>query len=103
MKRKTKSADKDKNITFAQGKTFCHAEQVQADNGESDTDPGNKTDFFTHIKAEDRDDHDIHGGDKSGFANGCIDNANLLKRTGNCQKDTADNTADDQCFLVRYG
>ena len=30
MKRKTKSADKDKNITFAQGKTFCHAEQVQA-------------------------------------------------------------------------
>ena len=36
-------------------------------------------------------------------ANGCVDNANLLKRTGNCQKDTADNTADDQCFLVRYG
>ena len=103
MKRKTKSADKDKNITFAQGKTFCHAEQVQADNGESDTDPGNKTDFFTHKKAEDRDNHDIHGGDKSGLANGCVDNANLLKRTGNCQKDTADNTADDQCFLVRYG
>ena len=68
MKRKTKSADKDKNITFAQGKTFCHAEQVQADDGESDTDPGNKTDFFTHKKAEDRDNHDIHGGDKSGLA-----------------------------------
>lgn len=103
MKRKTKSADKDKNITFAQGKTFCHAEQVQADNGEPDTDPGNKTDFFSNKKAEDRDNHDIHGGDKSSLANGCVDNANLLKRTGNCQKDTADNTADDQCFLVRYG
>ena len=93
----------DKNITFAQGKTFCHAEQVQADDGEPDTDPGNKTDFFTDKKAEDRDNYDIHGGDKSGFANGCIDNANLLKRTGNGQKDTADNAADDQCFLVRYG
>ena len=98
------------------GKTIRDAEKIKTDQSHDNGCPDKGTAFLFQEKSDNRDNDNIAGSDKSCTSDRCILDAHLLKTAGKCQKNTAADTAENQCtglfclllrrwqflFLVRF-
>ena len=70
-------------------------QQIKAEQCGGDAEPNNFGDFLSDKYAEQRDNDDVQGGDKSRFARRCRGHAKLLQITGDTQHETAADAADE--------
>ena len=100
MKRKKYRTDQDEQFAPSDGEalTWCQAEKIQATQGKDHRDPDEGTAFFLQKDPEYGNDDDVTGSDKTGFSNGGVFDPELLEVTCQTEKDTAADTASDQCF-----
>ena len=94
LNRVTQRAAQQIKITDVYLRNTDAAEQIQTCNGHHDADPSGNGRFFLQEDAQYRNQHNVHGGNESGFSCGGVDDTHLLQ-TGS---DEEGNTAGDAGF-----
>ena len=100
MEGKKYCTDQYQCITFSDEKSFsgADAQKVQATKRKKHCDPDKRAAFLFQENPDDWDDDYVTCGDETGFSNGGVFDPELLEVTCQTEKDTAADTASDQCF-----
>ena len=83
---------------LSDGEFVCNAQKVKTDQCHCNSSPDEFAAFFAKKQTDDRYNYDITGGNKSGFSDSGVFNAELLEVACQTKADSAGNTADDQVF-----
>lgn len=98
MYRKQDGTDKGEEVAAVHAQPVGQTEKIQADDCQRHTAPDQSAAFAPEQKAEQRYNQDIAGGQKTGFADCSVQQADLLKNTRKAQRCAAAHTAKHQCF-----
>ena len=92
---KAQRADQHQKVSVGDGQSVIDAEQIHTEGGQRHTKPHAEGNLLFQKESGQGNDHDVQSGDKAGFAHGGIgvSHTDLLKRAGNHQSRTAQNTA----------
>ena len=89
MYRKQQGTEKHHGISFSQGQFFCHTEEIKPADSQYHTEPDFFSGTFFQKDAENRNQHDIHGRNKTGFSHSRITDTELLEITCNTEAEAA--------------
>lgn len=95
MQGKQECTDQDQNVSFADGEAVGDAKQVETDQRHHNGNPDKGAASFFHKKPKDWDNDDVAGGEKSGFSNGGVLDAQLLEVGGKAEADAAGDAAEN--------
>ena len=96
---KGKGTANHQNITDVDGGYACAAEQIQADDRNSDGNDGGQGRLFTQHQTAHGHQHDVHGGNETGFAGIGVHQSHLLGGAGHKQGQAAQDTGLPKLFV----